>query len=226
VARALSFVASRRATGVLIAQEEKRRKEIYFVHGRMFHAATSEPSELTGEYLVARGLLDRGDLDFALAVLPRFDGRLGEALTSLGLVEPVKMFRLLEDLGRDRVLELFRWRDGELSFYDGAQPGKVDFPLDLLVGPLLEAGVSGVVTEAEAELRAARWGQRRLVAVDVPSGLHDAGWSATVLHAVARARGGIGYAALVAALGEDGLRPVAATRAVETARQARLLEWG
>ncbi len=225
VARALSFVATRRATGVLIAQDPRRRKEIYFVNGRMFHAATSESSELTGEYLVARGLLDRGDLDFALAVLPRFDGRLGEALTTLGLVEPVKMFRLLEDLGRDRLLDLFRWSEGELSFYDGAQPGKVDFPLDLLVGPIVEAGVGGVLADGEAEGRASRWGKRRIQPAEATSGLHDAGWSAVVLHTLVCTRGGVGYGSLVSALCHDGLRPAAAVRAIETARLARLLEW-
>ncbi|MBK7396874.1 MAG: DUF4388 domain-containing protein [Myxococcales bacterium] len=225
VARALSFVATRRATGVLIAQEPRRRKEIYFVNGRMFHAATSESSELTGEYLVARGLLDRSDLDFALAVLPRFDGRLGEALTTLGLVEPVKMFRLLEDLNRDRLLDLFRWTEGELSFYDGAQPGKVDFPLDLLIGPIVESGVGGVLSDAEAEGRASRWGKRRIQPAEATSGLHDAGWSAVVLHTLVCTRGGVGYGSLVSALCHDGLRPAAAVRAIETARLARLLEW-
>ncbi len=226
IAHALAFVASRRATGVLIAQDPTRRKEIYFVGGRLFHAATSERTELTGEYLVSRGLLDRADLDFALAVLQRFDGRLGEALTKLGLVDPMQMFRLLQELGRDRVLDIFRWREGELSFYDGAQPGKVEFSLDLMVGPLVEAGVAELVDEAAAGARRKAWTGRRLVPANVPSGLGEAGWSALVLQAHARARSGIGFSALVDGLAEAGQGSVAAVRAVESARLSHLIEWG
>ena len=226
IAHALAFVASRRATGVLIAQDSSRRKEIYFVAGRLFHAATSERAELTGEYLVSRGLLDRADLDFALAVLQRFDGRLGEALTKLGLVDPMRMFRSLQELGRDRVLDLFGWTDGELSFYDGAQPGKVDFPLDLMVGPLVESGVATFLDDDAAGARRAAFGARKLAPANLPSGLGEAGWSAAVLQAHARARGSPAFAEIVDALMQGGLDATAAVRAVESARLARLVEWG
>lgn len=96
IATALSYAAANQASGVLLAQHEKRRKEIYFTEGRVIHVASTEAGEMLGEYLVARGILDRGDLDFALAVLPRFNGHLGEALTGLGVIEPVMMFKAIQ----------------------------------------------------------------------------------------------------------------------------------
>ena len=82
------------ATGVLFAEgptESRRaprvdpggeggRKELYFVRGKLHHVASNNASELLGEYLVRRGMISRDELDFALAVLPRYGGRMGDTL--------------------------------------------------------------------------------------------------------------------------------------------------
>ena len=96
----LMRVLAQRETGVLFAERvdeagvEGARKELYFVAGKLHHVASSNASELLGEYLVRRGKLEREELDLALAVLPRYGGRMGDTLISMGLVGPVDIFHI------------------------------------------------------------------------------------------------------------------------------------
>jgi hypothetical protein len=117
------------------------RKELYFVGGKLHHIASNNASELLGEYLVRRKAISRDELDFALAILPRYSGRMGDTLIALGLIGSLEIFRAIRDQGRDRFVDLFLWRAGKLTFYAGQTALHVDFPLDLDVAPLLLAGV-------------------------------------------------------------------------------------
>lgn len=117
------------------------KKELYFVQGKLHHVASSNASELLGEYLVRRGKLEREELDLALAVLPRYSGRMGDTLISMGLVGPVDIFRAIREQGRDRVADLFLWRGGTLTFYRGHTAPHVEFPLDLELPALMLAGL-------------------------------------------------------------------------------------
>jgi len=134
-------------TGVLFAErtddegEKHGRKELYFVAGKLHHVASSNASELLGEYLVRRGKLEREELDLALAVLPRYGGRMGDTLISMGLCGPVDIFRAIREQGRDRVADLFMWRGGTVSFYRGHVAPHVEFPLDLELPNLMLAGL-------------------------------------------------------------------------------------
>lgn len=144
--RTLMRVLAQRETGVLFAERadadgESARKELYFVAGRLHHVASSNASELLGEYLVRRGKLEREELDLALAVLPRYGGRMGDTLISMGLVGPVDIFRAIRDQGRDRVADLFLWKSGAVTFYRGQTAPHVEFPLDLELPALIVAGL-------------------------------------------------------------------------------------
>ncbi len=134
-------------TGVLFAERGDRnaRKELYFVRGRLHHVASSNASELLGEYLVRRGKLSRHELDMALAVLPRHNGRMGDTLISLGLVSPVDVFQAIREQGRDRVADLFMWTQGQASFYRNQTALHVEFPLDLDLPTLMLAGMEAAV---------------------------------------------------------------------------------
>jgi len=145
----LMRVLAQRETGVLFAERADEtseggggaRKELYFVAGRLHHVASSNASELLGEYLVRRGKLEREELDLALAVLPRYGGRMGDTLISMGLVGPVDIFRAIREQGRDRVADLFLWRTGTVTFYRGQTAPPVEFPLELDLPTLMLAGL-------------------------------------------------------------------------------------
>jgi serine/threonine protein kinase len=130
----------RRATVTSAAGRDGGRKDLYFVQGKLHHVASNDASELLGEYLVRRGMISRDELDFALAVLPRYGGRMGDTLISLGLVASLEIFRAIRDQGRDRLVHLFQWRTGRLAFFAGQTAPHVEFPLDLELLPLTVAG--------------------------------------------------------------------------------------
>jgi serine/threonine-protein kinase len=69
------------------------------------------------------------EIEMALALLPRFGGRLGDALVGLGMLRPVQLFRAIADQVRERLLESFRWRRGQYAFVPGVRSHEETFPL-------------------------------------------------------------------------------------------------
>lgn len=173
--KTLASVASNRDSGVLFIEHGEadggaRRKELYFVNGKLHHVVSSNAQELLGEYLVRRGKLEREELDLALAVLPRYGGRMGDTLIAMGLVGPVDVFRAIRDQGRDRVTDLFSWNAGTMSFYRGHTPPHVEFPLDLDVPPLMLAGLEAAETD---DVVMARYRPMLDRPVSPAAGVHD-----------------------------------------------------
>ena len=118
-----------RTTGVLHLADEKRKKKLYFVDGRPEFIASTDRRELLGEYLIDKGLCLKMEVDMALAVLPRYGGRLGDALVGLGVMRPVELFRAIADQVRERYLEAFQWSAGEWCFVPDARSHEETFPL-------------------------------------------------------------------------------------------------
>jgi serine/threonine-protein kinase len=234
-------VVETEATGVLFAEgpteprrprtasampgAEAGRKELYFVKGKLHHVASNNAGELLGEYLVRRGMISRDELDLALAVLPRYGGRMGDTLISLGLVASLDIFHAIRDQGHDRLVHLFQWRTGRLAFFAGHTAPHVEFPLDLDVLPLLVAGVEAaepgdeplakwrprfddvIVPTPRRKMRAAQWPalHRKLIdVIDEPKPLRH------VLSTMAQAG---------ATTANDVLR------ALETLLMAKLVSW-
>jgi len=122
-------IVSRRQTGVLHLWQRNRRKKIYFVDGKPEFVASTDKSELLGEHLVATGQCLRMEVEMALALLPKYGGRLGDALVGLGILRPVELFRAIGDQVRGRLMEAFRWRRGEWAFVRGARSHEETFPM-------------------------------------------------------------------------------------------------
>jgi serine/threonine-protein kinase len=122
-------IVSKRQTGVLHLWQRNRRKKIYFVDGKPEFVASTDKSELLGEYLVATGQCLRMEVEMALALLPKYGGRLGDALVGLGILRPVELFRAITEQVRGRLMEAFRWRRGEWAFVRGARSHEETFPM-------------------------------------------------------------------------------------------------
>ncbi|MEM1414010.1 MAG: serine/threonine-protein kinase [Myxococcota bacterium] len=145
-------ILSERATGVLHLWDAERRKKIYFVDGRPEFVASTDRSELLGEYLVAHEYCLRMEVEMALALLPRYGGRLGDALVGLGVLRPVELFRAITDQVRGRLLEAFRWRRGHWAFVRGLRSHEETFPIG---GDGFELLRDAVAEAHPAELEAA-----------------------------------------------------------------------
>ena len=124
-------IVARRQTGVLHLWQRHRRKKVYFVDGRPEFVASTDKSELLGEHLVATGQCLRMEVEMALALLPKYGGRLGDALVGLGILRPVELFRAIGEQVRGRLMEAFRWRRGEWAFVRGARSHEETFPMGL-----------------------------------------------------------------------------------------------
>jgi len=137
-------IASAQATGVLHLRDGDRRKKLYFLEGRPDYVSSTDRHELLGEQLVATNVCLRMEVDMALAVLHRYDGRLGDALVGLGILRPMTLVRAVQSQVRRRFLDAFRWRSGDWSFVRGARSEEETFailqdPYELLRDAAFEA---------------------------------------------------------------------------------------
>ncbi len=153
--------ATTRATGLLEVVEggdgararPSRRKRVFFVDGKPEFVASNDPRELLGEFLVESGLVTRMEIELALAVLDRYEGRLADALVDLGVVRPIAITNAIERQVRARYLEVFRWRSGTFSFTEGLRAGEEVVPLARGPLELLYDAASGLdATLAESAI--------------------------------------------------------------------------
>ena len=128
-------------TGLLRFERDKEIKEMFLKAGSPESLNSNVPGDRFGAYLVARGVLRPAELDMALGMLPHFSGKLGDTLVGLGLMRPLDVFRQLSQQVRDRVIDLFRWKQGTFAFFRGVRNEQDGFPLGLDAFEMLGAGV-------------------------------------------------------------------------------------
>lgn len=115
----LCGVARDRRTGALLLQQGEHFKEAWFHEGHPVFVASNVHEDRFGEFLVRRGMLARDQLDRVLGVLDHFNGRMGQALVSLGLIEPVDAVRLLAAQVAAKLVTGCTWQEGTYEFRDG-----------------------------------------------------------------------------------------------------------
>jgi serine/threonine-protein kinase len=145
--RLFARLASDRETGQLLVERGSIVKEIFFVDGTPEYVSSNIPSERFGEYLVARGVISAGELSMALAILPRFQGKLGDTLVGLNLLRPLEVFRHLTRQVRDKIIDVFGWTTGGFSYTRGKTNTREAFPLGLDAFEIVGAAVAGLPLE-------------------------------------------------------------------------------
>lgn len=144
-------LALRRDTGALHFRDGAKKKKIYLVEGVPEFVVSTDKRELFGEHLVARGQVLRMEVEMALAMLPRYHGRLGDALCGLGVLRPIELFRAIAQQTQDRFIEVFQWRKGEVAFVRGARSHEETFPLGMDPFELVLRGVREHYSAGELE---------------------------------------------------------------------------
>ena len=122
IPRLLLRLATEAARGKLALRHGSVLKQVWLQAGAPVHVSSNLKEELLGPYVVAKAGVSEADLIRASALVRGTDGFLGEALVSLGVLPPHQLFRLLQDQLRDKLLQLFAWREGRFAFYDGEDP--------------------------------------------------------------------------------------------------------
>jgi serine/threonine-protein kinase len=130
-----------RETGLLMVRDGPRKKKVYLVEGSPEFVASTEKSELLGEHLIAQGQVLRMEVEMALAMLPRFGGRIGDALVGLGVLRPIELFRAIHEQTRFRFLQIYKWHTGELAFVRGSRSQEETFPLGVDPYELIARGI-------------------------------------------------------------------------------------
>jgi serine/threonine-protein kinase len=148
----LFSLAVGRKTGAILLRHGARWKKVYLVDGTPEFAASTDKRELLGEHLIASGAVQRLEVEMAMSILPRFGGRLGDALVGLGVLRPVELVRAILAQTVDRYLELFRWREGEIAFDGGASSGEETFPLGVAPLDIVARGVRESYSPDEIQL--------------------------------------------------------------------------
>jgi serine/threonine-protein kinase len=141
VAGVFLLLARHHETGLLVADAGSVRKEVYLVDGHPIYASSNLGSELLGEYLARKGVISRMELEMALAMLPRYEGHLGDTLVALELLDPLTLFNHITEQVRAKVLDLYGWRAGSWSFFRGVVCEKRAFPLTSAGPELLHEGI-------------------------------------------------------------------------------------
>jgi len=128
------------STGLLVLEVGGTKKEIYFVDGKPEFVSSNVSSELFGNYLINEGAISAGELDMALAMMPHYDGKLGDTLVGLGLMRPLDIFRHLTRQVRRKLVDVCTWQSGMFHWYPDRLNSGEAFPLDLDAYEVLGAG--------------------------------------------------------------------------------------
>ncbi len=131
-AAADTAVPYRRAPGDGSPPSRRRRPkktDSLFVEGAPECVSSTDKNELLGEFLVERGQVLRLEVEMALATLPRFGGRLGDALVGIGVLRPIELFRAIKEQTQARLIDVFSWKTGRIAFARGVRSQEETFPL-------------------------------------------------------------------------------------------------
>jgi serine/threonine-protein kinase len=142
--RLFARLAADRESGQVILERGPVSKDIYLVDGAPEFISSNVPSERFGEYLVAHNVISPGELSMALAILPRFRGKLGDTLVGLSLLRPLEVFRYLTRQVREKMIDVFTWPEGRFRYHRGKINSREAFPLGLDAFEIIGAGVAGL----------------------------------------------------------------------------------
>jgi len=141
------------ATGLLRVEREELRRDVFIEEGKPVFVASNIDSERLGEYLVARGKLERDELDVAVHAMHTDSNRIGYTLIRLGLIEPQELYQQLRGQQMMRLVDLCSWEWGRYSFFDGQRYTGDKVNLQLAVPELIiQAGRSLPLPRLETRL--------------------------------------------------------------------------
>ena len=132
----LSWVTSRRKTGILQVKRRSTEKRLVFRAGRLESSWSNDPRETLGQALIREGLLDEQELFLALLEHEKTSQRLGAVLVTRGTITEEQLLRILRWKAEAIVYDVFLWADGQFDFQDGATPvvqGAVNLDMDTVL---------------------------------------------------------------------------------------------
>ncbi len=162
IAELLWRLGARRFTGSLVLEHGGTRKVVYLRDGLIVFAASTDPEDRLGPFLLRRGDVRLSDLVEAGSRVAT-GRRLGQILIERGALEPPAVVRAVAEQVREIALSLFGWREGSWRVSPVRLPEEEPITLDLAVTEAILEGVRRI--EAWEEIRRAVGGPRAIYRV-------------------------------------------------------------
>jgi serine/threonine protein kinase len=152
VARIFYAFFQMKETGLLILECASVRKEIFLEEGSPSYASSNLAGELLGEFLVKRGIINRMELDLALAMMDRFSGHLGETLIGLDILDSITLLNAITEQIKMRIFDIYTWDSGAYSFFKHAKYLREGFRLAVDPLELIRDGFLFAFSDDDAQI--------------------------------------------------------------------------
>lgn len=118
IADILQLIGQQQKTGVLLLTQKQDTVAVTFRDGNIVRAETTSRNrkDLIGSMLVAASLVTEQQLEFALETQKRTLQRLGDVLTSQGVITEQKFKSMVQLQTSETLFKLFAWKAGTYEF--------------------------------------------------------------------------------------------------------------
>jgi hypothetical protein len=151
LAELLQWLAQGTKTGTLVVDNGSVEKKVFFSKGKIVSAASSDPREHLGHFLVSHGFINEQQLAESVRRQEQTRTMLGKALVQMGAISEEDLETMLRLKAQEGIYSLFDWHEGEFRFHDDELPPYPMVPISL--------DVTGLVLEAMR--RQDEWGRFR-----------------------------------------------------------------
>ena len=143
IPRLLYLLYRSKENGVLNLKRHRLKKRVYFKNGEPTFIESNLVQECFGKLLVKRGRLTQEQCDESLRVMKTTKKRQGEALISMGILEPAELDDLLKDQAREKLLEVFTWNSGKYEYIHTEDNKEGLTSIDVNIAQIILRGVRG-----------------------------------------------------------------------------------
>lgn len=136
----LLWAVEQSATGMLELERNKVCKRIAFNKGRIIGCTSDDPPSRIGQFLLARGKINREVLAQALDVQKETGATLGAILLETGVIEPDELTCELREKAEETIFSVFDWDEAVFRFKPGEPHDPWMIEVQLEVDEVLERG--------------------------------------------------------------------------------------
>lgn len=133
----LTWLARGRASGILSVSRGMVVRQFHLRRGRVTLSGSTDPDMVLGHLLVERGVLERAQLEAALATHGGSRLRLGSVLARAGLVSTAALRAVLTEKVQLLLRDVLSWTDGEFFFDGGGVPRRSGVPASVGLAEVL-----------------------------------------------------------------------------------------
>jgi TonB family protein len=137
LAELLQWLAQGTKTGVLVIENGKLEKRVYFDAGKIIFSESNNPREHLGSFLIREGLIDESTLARAIKLQESTQILLGKVLVTLGSITEDELHEILQRKTEESIYGLFAWDKGGFRFVPDEAPAQSGIPLRLDVTNLV-----------------------------------------------------------------------------------------